>query len=243
MTQETVSNFYPYIFDIALVVIVIACVIYGSIKGFLTMFVAFVGRIAAVILALILCNVLANYAYTAFIKPQVTETVSSKVEEVLTNDKNAQVTEIITKATEGMPEFVKNSALSCSDLLTVKDEQKAEISNTIEQSVISPIVLSALQIVIFIILLTIFLIIVKFLSKTFGEINDWPIVGKLNKFLGGVLGLVNAMIIVLVAVFVIKGAVLLSGNNSKVFNNETIESSKIFSYIYKQDFPKLEKGE
>lgn len=237
------SSFYPYIFDIALIIIVIVCVIYGSIKGFLSMFVAFVGRIAAVILALILCNFLAGYVYTNFIEPQVTETVSAKVEEVLTNDKNAAIEEIITKATEGMPEFVKNSALSCSDLVTVKDEQKAKIANTIEESVISPIVISGLQILIFIILLTIFLIIVKFLSKTFGEINDWPIVGKLNRFLGAVLGLVNAAIIILVAVFVIKGVVLLSGNESNIFNNETIENSKVFSYIYKQDFPKIEKGE
>lgn len=243
MSEFNLTDFYPYIFDIALLVIVIICVIYGCIKGFLSMFVSLVGRIAAVILALILSSFLAKYTYTTFVQPQVTETVSAKVEEVLEKDKNTALEEIIKKATDGMPEFVQNSALSCTDLIKVDNDKKTEIADTIEESVISPIVSSALQIVIFIILLTIFLIIVKFLSKSFGEINDWPIVGKLNQFLGGVLGIVNAAIIVIIAVFVIKGVVLLSGNDSKIFNNETIENSKVFSYIYKQDFPKLDKGE
>lgn len=243
MSEFNLTEFYPYIFDIALLVILIICVIYGCVKGFLSMFVAFVGRIAAVILALILSSFFAKYAYSTFIEPQVTETVNAKVEEILETDKNAAAEEIINKATEGMPEFIKNSALSCSNLIKIDDDKKAEIADTIEESVISPIVSSAMQIVIFIILLTIFLIIVKFLSKSFGEINDWPIVGKLNRFLGGVLGMVNAAVIVIVAVFVIKGVVLLSGNDLKIFNNETIENSKVFSYIYKQDFPKLDKGE
>lgn len=234
--------YYPYIYDIVVIVVLIVCIIYGSVKGFLSIFTSFVGKILAFILALLLSGTLARLTYNSFIEPKIAETISTKIEETLNNNENATSKEIIEKATEGMPEFIRKTALSFADTITINDEKSSEISKTIEESVVSPIVLSALEILIFIILLTIFLIMVKFLTKAFGEVNEIPIIGKFNKLLGAVAGIIYAVAIIIVISYLVKGMVLLTGNDNEILNNDTIENSKIFSYIYKQDIPTY-KGE
>ena len=234
--------YYPYIYDIVVIVVLIVCIIYGSVKGFLSIFTSFVGKILAFILALLLSGTLARLTYNSFIEPKIAETISTKIEETLNNNEKATSKEIIEKATEGMPGFIRKTAFSFADTITINDEKSSEISKTIEESVVSPIVLSALEILIFIILLTIFLIMVKFLTKSFGEVNEIPIIGKFNKLLGAVAGIIYAVAIIIVISYLVKGMVLLTGNDNEILNNDTIENSKIFSYIYKQDIPTY-KGE
>lgn len=235
------EGYYPYIFDLFILVVLVICVIYGSKKGFLTMLTAFIGRIAAFVLALLICTAASSWVYDSFISKSVNESISSNLEELFLEENDTSVTKLVEKSTEDMPDFIHKTAMSYADKLTVNGGDVDKIAQTVEDEIVSPIIISALNIVIFIILLTFFMIVVKCLSKVFKGVNDIPLIGELNKLLGALIGVLNALIIVVVSAFVLKGAVLMLGNESKILNDDTINKSIVYSYVY--SVPSFDKGE
>ena len=230
------ENYYPYIFDIGVILVLVVCIIYGYCKGLLSMLASIIGRILAVILALLLINPVSTYIYGTFIEEKVSDVVTEKISSIVTTEADATTVEMVTKVTEDMPKFIQKTALNLSESLTLDTEDSTKIAESINNNVISPIIISAVEVLVFIVLFTVFMIIVKCLTKVFEKVNDIPLVGKLNKVLGSFAGIINAAIIIIIAIYIIRGAVLLMGDSSDILNNEVIGQSKIFSVLYEQNF-------
>ena len=57
--------------------------------------------------------------------------------------------------------------------------------------------------------------------------------------LGGVLGLINAVLILFLLVLTLKGVIIATGNDLIVINEQTIGNSTIFDWIYNFNFPMI----
>lgn len=115
-------------------------------------------------------------------------------------------------------------------LLAEEDEiSKAEKLHT---ELVRPVLVKATRWIAAFVLFVLISTAVSFMASKAGFVNRIPVAGTLNTVLGGCIGLAEAAVIVLVLGFVTKAAVLMSGGNGSLFNEEIINDTVLFKLIY-----------
>ena len=233
------------VFDAVAAVIVLICIFMGVKKGFLSTIVMMVGQIAAIVVAIVLSGLLSSYIYSNFIEQKIINEMTDKIQITFSGESTAAATEIVTKATENLPGFISDKAKKMAEedsgLLKNLDEKlgnsSKDAAKLIEDNIIQPIAEFALRIIMFSVMFIILMIIVRLLAKLLKAVNKIPLVGGANKALGAATGLLDGIIKVIILVYIIKFAVLISDNSIPVINDETISESYVFSQVYNADLP------
>lgn len=229
--------------DLILLLIVVVCAKSGSKNGFAKTLVSFFGIFIAFILAVLLCKPIANGIYSGVIEKPVTSGIENAInkqidDNVSGNLDSQQVILSVEEAIDKLPAFVKN-AVNFEDkktqLSTNMDEFKSqgvsEFSQKIADTVVKPAAITVLSVVSFIVILLIAAIVCAIIAKSLKLVNKIPLLGSLNAFLGGLLGVLKGIIIVLVINWAL---VLIVGDGGKLFSvitAETINSSIIMKNL------------
>lgn len=95
--------------------------------------------------------------------------------------------------------------------------------------------MAIIQVVVFAALVILIYLVVRLLEKMFKDTNKVPIVGTLNKALGGVIGFVIGCLLCLVVVLVASILISASGNTLSWINTYIVEETKIFRLFYSFD--------
>lgn len=233
-----------WFYDVIVVGIFLICIYLYAKKGFLRSVVLLVGRIAAIVIAILLSGAIASSIYVNSIEPKVTKEISSRID-VATDKDNVKA--IITDATKTFPKAFQDAMLSFAD---INDEAMNKIDNSlskssddvakaISQEIIRPIIEFLIRVVLFAVFFAVLMIGVNLVAKMFGTLYNVPILGQLNMLLGGALGLINAVVILFLLVLALKGVIIATGNDLIVINEQTIGKSTIFDWIYNFNFPML----
>ena len=90
------------------------------------------------------------------------------------------------------------------DLSAVTSAQAAELAQTVTDSIVRPLITSAIQLVSFLILFALGLMVLHIVAIAFGAFNSIPLVGGINRALGGVFGLVKAAAILFILTLVLQ---------------------------------------
>ena len=90
------------------------------------------------------------------------------------------------------------------DLSAVASAQAAELAQTVTDSIVRPLITSAIQLVSFLILFALGLMVLHIVAIAFGAFNSIPLVGGINRALGGVFGLVKAAAILFILTLVLQ---------------------------------------
>ena len=72
---------------------------------------------------------------------------------------------------------------------------------------------------------------VKTLAKIINKIFNLPLIGKLNRFLGGIIGLLKGTIFALIFVMVIMFVISMTENGFLCFTQENVNESIIFKFL------------
>ena len=121
-------------------------------------------------------------------------------------------------------------------IITAAESTPAE---AVMNDIITPIVLTPLKVAIFVILFAIVILLLNIIANVSKVINRIPIVSSVNGFLGVLLGIVEAFIVLFVICTVMKLLISLCGDQLVFINNATIEKTFIFRYLYSFDPLKL----
>ena len=90
-----------------------------------------------------------------------------------------------------------------------------------------------LRLVIGVIIFIIVVILLSLAAKAFKGINKVPVIGMVNKLLGGILGLGVGLMICLVLVSVVAAVISVTGNQLQWMNISIIDKTYLFTYFYK----------
>ena len=107
----------------------------------------------------------------------------------------------------------------------------AAIAVSVEESVIRPIVEPILETVIFAVSLVVLAAVVSIVASSSKFVNDVPIIGKANSFLGGVFGIANGLLELCVAAFILK-FLISAGIFPEYFSEDIISETYFFRWIY-----------
>lgn len=224
-------NNISLIYDGVALLIVVICMVFGAKDGFAKTFVQTVGAIFSVIAATVVSRICSSLIYTTAVQPAVLKSLENS----LNNAMDTQtVTESLEKAIKGLPaisHLIFDFDSAAANLNESVGLSNAKIAAQVEESVIAPVVIPLLETVIFIVALIILLLVVNLLARGSKSFNSVPVIGKVNGFLGGVLGIANGAIICLAVAAVLK-IILASEGNGEYLSHGIIANTYLFKWIY-----------
>lgn len=218
------------IYDVIVIALAALFVIIGTARGAARTVLSLLFSFLSYSAALMLGEYLAGALYQSVIKGSIIESVSSSVTQYAGST--------VSSAVDALPSLIRSlfslSGESLDAAVSAGVDNLADAAATTVESALEPIITSWLS---FIFIMVIFFII-SFLLRHFAMrpavklIENMPVVRKLNRFLGGVFGLLEAVVVICILAFFLKILVpYLSGENF-LLSESTIYNSVIFYHFY-----------
>lgn len=230
-------------FDLAVIAVIVLFVITGAAKGAARTLLSLVALVVSFITALFLGNAVSQWAYTTFFRQNILSTVSSAIEENGLSDITATIADVI----ESFPQYV-SSLFKCLgfDAQQVSGSVESAIEKAPQQGaeiielVISPVIISLINIILVLVFFILMMIITGFLVKAISRAFNIPIIKQINTVAGGALGLVKGIIVVLFITMILRTSIPMMLNQTKQETDSQISQTYLFKYFYDTDLLKTE---
>ncbi len=211
------------VLDIIVVGIVLLSAFMAAKKGFARTLVELVGYILAIVIAVGLSSVVADYTYDNVIKPAavsaITDVVSEKGEDVL----------------ENIPSSIKSIAemagIDFKKIDKAVDESAENTAVRITETAIKPIASTLVKSLSIVIITVILFIVVGFLAKFINSFFKGVIFGTANKTLGAVLGGAKGLLYSVLLCVVISFIASVSKSDFFIFSPEAVSNSYACEFI------------
>ncbi len=233
-------NFVPIIYDVVIVIIALMFISKAMRKGFIASLITTLGYFVSLALAIFGGRFLANLAFAMFFESPIANSIDSKVSQSFDA---SSIGNMLGSAVESVPKMfrgiVENQQLTSSQMADEIGSQvisgQMTIGHAITQNYIQPIVCIILQIILSAILFSILMFAVKIISRMARGVKKIPLIGPINKLLGGALGLVQAVIIIYL-ISLLAGMILTAKPDGyQYLNTHIIESTYLFKLFFSFD--------
>lgn len=222
-----------YILDGIIVLIIAITVFLSAKKGFVRTLIEVVGLIAAIIVAFTFSTPVADTVYDKFVEPKIISTV----EESFNNTANT-ATDTVDAVWTKLPKFMTNSNFLNISKENVYEQIKTDTSatattmaDTVSNSFVKPVVTKFVSLLFSVISVVVLIFVTKFLAKYINKLFNFSIIGKINKTLGGIIGLFKGVAVAIVFCLVISLIMSFTKNGFLIFTNDTVNSSYLFKFF------------
>lgn len=220
------------IFDLVMILLLILIILAARKRGFVRILIETLGYIVAVLVAALLSAGLSNSCYDLFVRPPITRTVEAQVAKA-----EGPVVDQIHTALEALPKSV-NALMQMSGVTTSDVEQQVGVDvskpSVVADAVadaVAPPVTQVLKSLLFIAFLVILLILVRLLARSLNKIFSVPVLGTLNRFLGGLLGLVQGFLLIFVLCILVYCLSEWIGNGTGTVFDRVAEGSYLYRLL------------
>lgn len=215
------------ILDVILITVLAAFIFTAAKKGFMLSLLELLAVVVSLALSYQFSPVVAQAAYDGIVEDSLIETVETQIDENFNISSTATQAEVILEA---IPDFMVSFASSAGvELEEVKTKISSEnfssenLATELVQKVAQPIVVGALNIVFFLILAFVLLFVLKWVAALLAKLFKLPLIGTVNKVLGGVLGACKG-VLVIVFICTILDIIFSNGDNeiAEAVNNSYV---------------------
>ncbi len=148
----------------------------------------------------------------------------------------ARVGEAVPMLFGSMAEQITNGdPAAIRSIVLIMMSSDTTVKGAIIEGIVEPCFTILVKTLAFVIVFIVISIVLSIIAKAMEFVNKIPLVGGFNVMLGGVVGLVQGLLAVLVVCIIVRVITILSGGNVMFFNNAAIEASYVFKYIYNFD--------
>ena len=221
------------VLDLIIVFIILLFIIMSARKGFVRTLIEVVGFIAAIAVALSISAPVSDFIYEKTVRPAINKSVESTIAEGASTTEEA-IDSVLSKFPSFISnsEFLNNTKENLSQSATdAAINDSVALSNTVSDVFIKPPLIKLFSIFVSIILIIVLLIIVRILAKLINKLFSFSVVGKINKFLGGILGAVKGFGFAIVFCLVIGLVLSFTKDGFFFITQENIDSSYIFKFF------------
>lgn len=196
------------IWDLALIALILFVVIRSVGRGFVSSFIHLLGLAASCIVAALLSGRAAAWVYDGFLAEKLQTAVSDALQQKLQT-------------------FV--------ELL-----DRIDLTNTIITSAgdaLRTVMVALLTMVAFLIIFLLAMVIVKALARLTRNVNRVPVVGGVNRLLGGVLGAAEAFLLCYLIGMAVTVLITFSENGWSWLNTAVVQKSTLLNWFVQFEFP------
>lgn len=195
------------IFDIILLLIFVLAVVWGAYRGAVRTVLGIVAFLLAGFMAVKIGVYLAPEIYDRFFSESIASAIQDNLPSATDAVSSANQAEAALNA---LPESIRNLAAAAGIDLNIIQAQLSsyqysgsDIAQSIEGSVIAPLVTTVCKVLIAIIAFILIYIILRLLICLIDRFFDLPVLGTVNRVLGGVLGAVKGVFLVAILGFLV----------------------------------------
>ena len=220
-----------YLLDLIVLTIIAAVALISARRGFVRVVIESAGFIAAILITLTISTPLASLTYDKIIEPPIVSSVSSAAGE--------STSQVVDKTWDSLPGFVKNNSekigiskekIDKSIGENIGEGAEAAVKSA-SQNAVKPVVVRILSLIYSVFILIILLFLVKILAKFINRLFSFSLVGKMNRVLGGILGIPKGIIIAIAFCLIISLAVSFTSGGFLIFTKDAIDNSWFFSHF------------
>lgn len=189
------------ILDVILLTILVAFVFTAAKKGFMTSLLELIAVIVALVMAYQLSPVVAQASYDNIVEKNLIETVETQLDENLNISSSTEKAEVVL---ESIPSFMTSFASSMGiELEEVKTKIPSEtfsaenLATELVTKVAQPIVVAVLTALFFLLLSAVLMFALKWVAGLLSKLFKIPLIGTVNKVLGGVLGACKGVMVII----------------------------------------------
>ncbi|SDM68309.1 CvpA family protein [Acetanaerobacterium elongatum] len=225
----TVSNVLDGIF----VLIILISVFMAWRRGFVHTVLSFLGFIAAAAVSGYYCGRVAQFFYEKVIAQPLYDSILKKV---LTLVPTGEIINKVENIGDVLPGFVtalfNAAAIKTNEQISQTLSGTAEaVARTVCDAVAAPLLLSLLSLVAFFVLFGLLMVIVNILVSVVGKVFELPVLSGINRFLGGIVGVLNGVLLCMVAAAILKLFIGLTGNANGLINTGVLEATWFVTYF------------
>ena len=212
--------------NIVIIAIVVLFAVIGVMRGFARTLANFAGILITAVVSSYLADFLSQFIYDTFLK----ETVISNLQQIIQQN---GIDYAVSNCFDAVPQWIMGivsvvvglfgtTARELQGNLSVSEELSATAAQSIETT-IQPVVTTIFSALLMLVLFIILMIIVKKLLRLILKVFDIPVIKQINQLLGGLFGIAEGCVIVLIAVNIFYAVMIIADNS--MINNEMITGS------------------
>ena len=215
----------------AIVVAIFVFAVYISAKrGFVRALIELVGFIAAFLIAFTVSSPLADVTYDKIVEPSIVSTAKDAVE---------GGDEVASKLWDSLPGVVKNSSADfgfSKESFTEKvdalvTDNASSSAENISEKIIKPVVTKIFGVFYSTVIVILLIILSRFIAVWVNKIFSFSIIGKVNRFLGGFIGLFKGVGFAVIFCMIMS-ILIISFGEFFPFTQKNIDASKLFKALY-----------
>ena len=219
--------------DVLVIAVTVGFVWYGIRRGFLVMLVGTCGRLISCFGAYVGSRALAGTIYQVYIRDKLVSKVAATITDSFADyDISMQVSTVM----QGIPGILRNMIYGVFGGTAQISEHIGEALfgsiQTVSSEVVDPVVYLLLQSILFLLLFFCLKVVIGALSETLRNIRRCFLVGVPDMLVGGLFGLIEALLCLFVVVVFIRLLIYASGAQIPMLTDENIQSTYLFKYFY-----------
>lgn len=224
-----------YILDVAVILLFVLAIFIGYKRGFVKSIVRVVGCLLALVIAGSLSSVVAGGIYDAFLADTVTDQIAGQIPAADTASIKEGLSAVMDKLPQSVVNALGNYNLDSPDAIVDSLEGTLtgdvhQIAATLSEKVVRPIAVLLLSMVCFFVLFILLVIVVLILAHVIGKVFKLPGLKQINGVLGAVLGVVEGVLWVLVAVTIVH-FVALSSPADALISQASLDNSLLVKHL------------
>lgn len=220
MGKEGVS--LPYLADAVIVVIFLLFIILGVKRGFVRSVLDLVGTLAAMLVSMWFSGIAAQWVFSTFLQESLTRQVAEALQAAPAADAADAVLSVVPEILRGGLEAFGITSDAINQAVAGTSGQAAAAV----VAVLSPMVVSVLRGLFALVLFVFLLVIFRILSGVVCRIFRLPVLRQLDKGLGILLGITQAVLITVLLCFCAQALISVSSP----WLVETIQASQVYQF-------------
>ena len=227
----------PILYDLAAILIVVIAVVKAYRSGFLSTIIRLIGIFVIIAIAISLARIGSSFLFTALVEDPVRDYLTTNAEAI--TDTEALATAVSQALNELSPPVRKMLGIDkletdafLDDLGDAMDQSFSSGVDFLTTHVLRPPIEGILTLAIFLIVFLILLVILGLIVRALRHVHWIPVVGPLNALAGGITGLIEGILMLLILAFVANLAIAFTQNSLGWLNRDIIEQTYLFRYCF-----------
>lgn len=188
------------ILDVILVTIFAAFVFTAAKKGFMRTLLELLAVIVALALSYQFSPVVAQATYDEIVEKSLVEAVETQIDETVNVSSVTTQAEVLLDSIPGfMASFASSAGVDLDEIKTQISSEKfssANLAIELVDKIAKPIAVGALTVIFFLLLSVVLIFVLKWIAGLLAKLFKLPLIGTVNKVLGGVLGACKGVLVI-----------------------------------------------
>lgn len=217
----------PYLLDGILIVCILLFLAIGIHRGFAKSLVGLIGTIAAVVLAVGLSGMVAQWVYSSFFQPSLMQSLQ---EAVGTANSQAAARDVLAALPDWASQLLQDNGVTVPALAGIL-AQGGEGAVITAEAVISPVMIQLLRMVAVVVLMVVFGIVVSILARVIGQIFRLPLLRQIDSLLGAAAGLLQGAVFCVLVCLVLQLWITATPDDQNPGLRASVEQSAVYQTV------------